>query len=163
MLILETPLNFPINNESNETKLNDFNKTSCSSNIPEEGKNMRSKIPENNKFTNQLENIRKIKDHLNLQNHIEIHGNTSKDTSIELVNNRENSDKISTTEHLTKSTNHKTKTEATAIKELNFTPAKNITEETTVESFYNTFDKKRSECCNFERKSLKSDFRDAKW
>ena len=124
---------------------------------------MRSKIPENNKLTNQLENTRKIKDHLNLQNHIEIHGNTSKDTSIELVNNRENSDKISTTEHLTKSTNHKTKTEATAIKELNSTPAKNITEETTVESFYNTFDKKRSECCNFERKSHKSDFRDAKW
>ena len=57
-----------------------------------------------------------------------------------LVNNRENSIKISKTEHLTKSTNHRT--EATEMEELNSTPAKDITEETTAESFYNTFDKK---------------------
>ena len=61
---------------------------------------------------------------------------------MESVNNRKNSNKISTSEHLTKSSNHKTKTEATEIKELNSTPTKNITEETTAESFYNTFDKK---------------------
>ena len=59
---------------------------------------------------------------------------------MELVNNRENSNKTSTTEHLTKSTNHKT--EATEIEELNSTRAKNITEETIAESFYNAFDKK---------------------
>ena len=59
---------------------------------------------------------------------------------MELVNNRENSNKISTTEHLSKSTNHKT--EAAEIAELNSTPPKNITEETTAESFYNSFDKK---------------------
>ena len=114
--------------------------TSCSSIMPEERRNMRTKIPENKKLTNQLQNIRKIKHHLYLQNRIEIQGNTSKDTSMELVNNRENSNKISTTEHLTKSTNHKT--EATEIEELNSTPAKNITEETIAESFYNAFDKK---------------------
>ena len=57
-----------------------------------------------------------------------------------LVNNHENSNKISTTEHLTKSTNHKT--EATNREGLNSTPATNIPEETTAESFYNTFDKK---------------------
>ena len=61
---------------------------------------------------------------------------------MESVNNRDNSNKISTTEHLTKSTNHKTKTEATEIKELNSTSTKNITKETTAESFYKTFDKK---------------------
>ena len=49
---------------------------------------MRSKIPENKKLTNQLENIRKIKHHLYLQNRIEIQGNASKDTSMESVNNR---------------------------------------------------------------------------
>ena len=59
---------------------------------------------------------------------------------MELVNNRKNNNKISTTEHLTKSTNHET--EATETEELNSTPAKNITEETIVESFYNAFDKK---------------------
>ena len=101
---------------------------------------MRGKIPENKKLTNQLENIRKIKHHLYLQNRIEIQGNISKDTSMTLVNNHENSNKISTTEHLTKSTNHKT--EATNREGLNSTPATNITEETTAESFYNTFDKK---------------------
>ena len=67
---------------------------------------MRSKITENKKFTNQLENIRKIKHHLYLQNRIEIEGNTLKDTSMESVNNCENSNKISTTKHLTKSTNY---------------------------------------------------------
>ena len=103
---------------------------------------MRSKITENKKLTNQLENIRKIKHHLYLQNRIEIQGNTFKDTSMESVNNCENSNKISTTKHLTKSANYKTKTEATEIKELNSFPTKNITEETTAESFYNTFDKK---------------------
>ena len=122
--------------------LDSINKTTCSSNIPEERRNMCSKIPENKKLTNQLENIRKIKHHLYLQNRIEIQGNASKDTSMESVNNRKNSNKISTSEHLTKSSNHKTKTEATEIKELNSTPTKNITEETTAESFYNTFDKK---------------------
>ena len=91
------------------------------------------------KITNQLENIRKIK-HLYLQNCIKIQGNTSKDTSMELVKNHKNSNKISTTEHLIKSTNHKT--QATEIEELNSTPAKNITEETIAESFYNVFDKK---------------------
>ena len=113
-----------MNNDLNKTKLNDINKTSCSSNIPEECRNMRSKIPENKKLTNQAENIRKIKQHLSLMNHIKIQGNTSKDTSMESVKNRENSNKISTAEHLTKSTNHRTKTEATEIKELNSTPAK---------------------------------------
>ena len=88
---------------------------------------MRSKIPKNS------------------QNRIEIQDNTSKGISMELLNNRENSNKISTTEHLTKSTNHKT--EATEIEERNSTPAKNTTEETTTEGFYNAFDKKRSECC----------------
>ena len=122
--------------------LDSINKTTCSSNIPEERRNMCSKIPENKNLTNQLENIRKIKHHLYLQNRIEIQGNASKDTSMESVNNRKNSNKISTSEHLTKSSNHKTKTEATEIKELNSTPTKNITEETTAESFYNTFDKK---------------------
>ena len=57
-----------------------------------------------------------------------------------LVNNRENSSKISTAEHVTKSTNHNT--EATEMEELNTTPAKDITEEITAESFYNAFDKK---------------------
>ena len=123
-LHLETPLNFPMNNDLNKTKLNDINKTSCSSNIPEERRNMRSKIPENKKLTNQAENIRKIKQHLSLMNHIKIQGNTSKDTSMESVKNGENSNKISTAEHLTKSTNHRTKTEATEIKELNSTPAR---------------------------------------
>ena len=61
---------------------------------------------------------------------------------MESVNNHENSNKISTTEHLTKSTNHKTKTKAAEIKEPNSTSTKNITEETTAESFYNRFDKK---------------------
>ena len=68
---------------------------------------------------------------------------------MELVNNHENSSKISTTEHLTKSTNHKT--EATVMEELNYTPAKNITEEAPAESFCNKIKKiriKRSECCN---------------
>ena len=97
-------------------------------------RNMRSKIP---KITNQLENIKNIKHHLYLQNRIEIQVNTSKDTGMALVNNRENSIKISTTEHLTKSTNHKTSNEW-----LNSTPAKGITEEITVESFYKSFDKK---------------------
>ena len=108
------------------TSLNDINKTSCSSNIPEERRNMRSKIPKNKKLANQLENIRKIKYHLSLHNRVEIQGNTSKDISMELVNNCENSNEISTTKHLTNSTNHKT--EATEIQELNSTPAKNITE-----------------------------------
>ena len=62
---------------------------------------MHSKIPENKKLTHQLENIRKIKHHLYLQNHIKIQGNTSKDTSMESVNSRKNSNKISTTKHLT--------------------------------------------------------------
>ena len=66
---------------------------------------MRSKIPKNS------------------QNRIEIQDNTSKGISIELLNNRENSNKISTTEHLTKSTNHKT--EATEIEERNSTPENN--------------------------------------
>ena len=57
---------------------------------------------------------------------------------MELVNNREKSNKISTTKHLTKSINHKT---AIEMEQLNSTPAKNITEETTAESFYNAFDK----------------------
>ena len=105
MLRSRTPLNFPINNDLNKTKLNDINKASCSNNIPEKHSNMRSKIP---KITNQLENIKNIKHHLYLQNRIEIQVNTSKDTGMALVNNRENSIKISTTEHLTKSTNHKT-------------------------------------------------------
>ena len=131
---------FPNNNDLNKTKLNDINETSCSSNILEERRNMRSKIPENKKLTNQPENIRKIKHHLQLQNRIEIQDNTSKDTSMVLVNNCENSNKISTTKILTKSTNHKI--EATEIPELNSTQAKNITEETTAESFYNAFDKK---------------------
>ena len=56
------------------------------------------------------------------------------------VNNRENSSKVSTTEHVTKSTSHNT--EATEMEELNSTPAKDITEEITAESFYNAFDKK---------------------
>ena len=101
---------------------------------------MRSKIPENKKLTNQLENIRKIKHRLYLQNRIEIQGNTSKGTSMALVNNHENGIRITTTEHPTKSTNHKTET--TEMEELKSTPAKDITEETTAESFYNTFDKK---------------------
>ena len=46
-------------------------------------------------------------------------GNTSKDTSMALVNNRENNNKISTTEHLAKSTNL---IEATEMEELNSTP-----------------------------------------
>ena len=50
-------------------------------------RNMCSKIPENKKLTNQLENIRKIKHHLYLQNRIEIQGNTAKGTSMALVNN----------------------------------------------------------------------------
>ena len=103
---------------------------------------MHSKVPENKKHTNKLENIRKIKLHLYLQNRIKMQGNTSKDTSMESVNNHENSNKISTTEHLTKSTNHKTKTEAAEIKEPNSTSTKNITKDTTAESFYNRFDKK---------------------
>ena len=78
-LHLETPLNLPINNDLNKTKLNDINKTSCSSNTSEERRNMRNKISENKKLTNQMENIRKTKHHLYLQNHIEIQGNTSKD------------------------------------------------------------------------------------
>ena len=57
-----------------------------------------------------------------------------------LVNNRENSIRISTIEHPTKSTNHKTET--TGMEELNYTLAKEITEQKTPESFYNTFDKK---------------------
>ena len=75
-LHLETLLNFLINNDLNKTKLNDINKTSCNSNIPEECRNMCSKILENKKLTNQLENIRKIKHHY-LQNRLEIQGNTS--------------------------------------------------------------------------------------
>ena len=47
---------------------------------------MRSKIPENKKLANLLENIRKLK-HSYLQNRIEIQGNTSKDTSMESINN----------------------------------------------------------------------------
>ena len=101
---------------------------------------MRSKIPENKKLTNQLENLRKIKHHLYLQNRTKIQGNTLKDTSMTLVNNRENSIRISTTEHPTKCTNHKTET--TEMEELNSTPSKDVTEETAAESFYNTFDKK---------------------
>ena len=46
-LHLETPLNFPINKDLTKTKLNDISKTSCSSNIPEKSRNMRSKITEN--------------------------------------------------------------------------------------------------------------------
>ena len=128
-LHFEAPLNF--SNGLNETKLNDLNKLSCSSNIPEECGNMQSKIPKNKKLANQQENIRNIKHHLYLQNRIEVQSNTSKDNSTECVKNCKNSNKISTNKHLTKSANHKTKTEATEIKELNFTPAKNITEETT--------------------------------
>ena len=105
MIRSRTPLNFTINNDLNKTKLNDINKASCSNNIPEKHRNMRSKIP---KITNQLENIKNIKHHLYLQNRIEIQVNTSKDTCMALVNSRENNIKISTTEHLTKSTNHKT-------------------------------------------------------
>ena len=80
-----------------------------------------------------------------------------------LVNNLENSIKISKTEHLTKSTNHWT--EATEMEELKSTPAKDITEETTAESFYNTFDKKDHNSATeaLKRKSHKSDFRDGKW
>ena len=101
---------------------------------------MRSKTPEDKNLTNQMENIRNIKHHLYLQNCIEIQGNTSKDTSMALANNRENSIKISTTEYLRKSTDHKT--ESTQMEELNSTPAKDITEETIAESFFKTFDKK---------------------
>ena len=71
-LHLDTTLNFPINNDLNKSKLNDINKTSCSSNIPEECRNMRSKIPENKKLTNQLENVRKIKHHLYLHQRIPV-------------------------------------------------------------------------------------------
>ena len=101
---------------------------------------MHSKIPENKKLTNQLENIIKIKHHLYLQTRIEIQGNTVKDTSMTLVNNPENIIRISTTEHPRKSTNDKTET--TEMEELNFTPAKNITEKTTAKDVSNTFDKK---------------------
>ena len=139
-LHLETPLNFPINKDLNKTKLNDINKTSCSSNIPEKSRNIRSKITENKKLTNQVENIRTIKHNLYLKNRIEIQGNPSKDISMELVTNRENSINISTSKHLTKSTNHKIK--ETKMKKLNSNPAKHITEETTTERFYNSFDKK---------------------
>ena len=59
------------------------------SNITEERRNMRSKVPENKKLTNKLENIRKIKHHLYLQNRIKIQGNTSKDTTMKSVNNCE--------------------------------------------------------------------------
>ena len=53
----------------------------------EERRNIRSKIPENKKLANQLENFRKLKHHSYLQNRIEIQGNTSKDTSMESVIN----------------------------------------------------------------------------
>ena len=72
--------------------------------------NMCSNIPENKKLTNQLESIRKSKHHLYLQKRIEIKGNTSKDTSMALVNNPEKIIRITTTEHLTKSIKHKTET-----------------------------------------------------
>ena len=54
-----------------------------------------------------------------------------------LVNNCENSIRISTIKHSTKSTNHKA--EAREMEELNSTPAKYITKEQTIESYYNTF------------------------
>ena len=57
-----------------------------------------------------------------------------------LVNYLRNSIKISTTKHLTKSTNYKT--EAPEMEELKHTPAKDVIGETTIESFCNTFDKK---------------------
>ena len=66
---LETPLNLSINNDLNKAKLNDISKTSCSSNIPEQRRNMRSKIPENKKLTNKLENIRKIKSFILTESH----------------------------------------------------------------------------------------------
>ena len=99
---------------------------------------MLPKIPENKKLTNHLESIKKIK-HLYLQTRIEIQRNTAKYSSMALVNNPENRISISKTEHPTKSTNLKQTTE---MEELNSTPAKEITEETTAESFSNTFDKK---------------------
>ena len=51
------------------------------------------------------------------------------------------------------------------MEELKSTPAKDITEETTAESFYNTFDKKDHNSATeaLKRKSHKSDFRDGKW
>ena len=107
----------------------------------EKHRNKRSKISEEKKLKIQLENIRKIKRPLYLQNCIEIQGNRSEDTSMALVNNRENSIKISITEHQTKSTNQKT--EATEMEKLNSTPAKDITGKTTAENFYNMFDKKK--------------------
>ena len=73
---------------------------------------------------------------------------------MESVNNRENSNKISTTEHLTTSTYHKTKTEATEIKEQNSAPTKNVTEETTTKSFYNTFDKTDQNAANETLKEI---------
>ena len=54
-------LETPINNDLNKTKLNDINKASCSSNIPEKRRSMCSQIPENKKLRNYLESIRKIK------------------------------------------------------------------------------------------------------
>ena len=75
-----------------------------------------------------------------LQNRDEIQGNTSKDNSTALVNNRENSIRISNKITPTKSTSHITET--AEMEELNSNPAKDITEETTTESFYNTFGEK---------------------
>ena len=133
-----TTIDFSVNKELNKTKLNDINKTSCSSNIPGKRRNIRSKIPENKKVTNQLRNIRKIKHHLHLQNCMKIQSYTSKDIRMALLNNLKNSIRISITEHLTKSINNKTK----IIEMLNSAPAKDVTEETIGKSFYNKFDKK---------------------
>ena len=88
---LETPLNFPINNDCNKTKLNDIKNTFYSINIPRKLRNVRSKIPEIKELTNQPEKY---------------HLSTLKDISMAFVNNRENSIRISTTEHPTKSINH---------------------------------------------------------
>ena len=97
---------------------------------------MRSKIPEKKILTKQLENIRKIKHHLN----------TLKDTSMALVHNRENSTlQTLQTEHPTKCINHKTET--TEMEQLNSTTVNVITEETTAESLIIRLIK-RSECCN---------------
>ena len=111
-------------------------------------RNIRSKIPESKNLTNQRKNIRNIKHHV------------GKDISIALVNKLENSIRISTTEHPTKSTSDKTET--IGMKELNCTPAKNITGEITVESFYNTFAKKDENAATEAFKKLQFRFQRCK-
>ena len=54
---------------------------------------------------------------------------------MESVSKLKNSNKIPTTEHLTKSTYHKTKTEATEINKPTSTPTKNITEKQLLKAF----------------------------